>query len=92
METAPLESTSPPLVQRVPHKDHSAKITAIALALIALLFTGAGFILMGVGTTPATMHVGFGVMPYFMGSQLLLLSGGLFLLSLFFVTLGIRSN
>lgn len=52
------------------------RIAAVAVALIAMVLTGVGLILMGIGTNPSTMDIGYGVFPYLAGSQLVLL--GLF--------------
>lgn len=92
MQTKGAESTAAPssVTSEPPRKDFSAKITAVALVIIALFLSGSAFLLMGVGTTPSTMYIGFGVFPYFIGTQLLLLSGGLFLFGLFFACLGYK--
>lgn len=79
-----------PATTTPPRKDFSAKITAVALVIIAIFLSGVAFLLMGVNTTPATMHIGFGIFPFFFGTQLLLLSGGLFFFGLFFASLGYK--
>ncbi len=68
---------------------HEARVTAVALSLIALLLTGVGLCLMGIGTTPSTMHVGFGIFPYLAGSQIFLLGGGVLLGSIVFAGIAI---
>lgn len=62
-------------------KFREARVTAIALALIALFLAGFGLMLMGVGTTPSTMTFGFGIFPYLIGSLLGFLSVGVVLSS-----------
>ena len=53
-----------------------AKITSVALSIIALFLTGAGLILMGLQTLPATMHIGYGVALFFIGAQISAIGGG----------------
>lgn len=56
-----------------------SKITAIALGIISIFFVGLGCLFLGIGTTPATMSVGLGVLPYLIGIHLVFLGTGTFL-------------
>lgn len=53
-----------------------AKTTSVALAMIGLFLLGAGFVLMGLQTLPATMHIGYGVALFFIGAQIAAVGGG----------------
>ncbi|NGX55756.1 MAG: hypothetical protein KR126chlam2_01398 [Chlamydiae bacterium] len=64
----------------------NAKVTAVALTIIALLLVGAGLILMGIQTMSATMHLGLGVFLFFGGGQVVFIGAGQFMAAIGFAT------
>ncbi len=54
-----------------------ARTAIVALAVIAALVAAMGLTMMGLGTSPQTMTIGYGIIPYLFGSQLTILSGAL---------------
>jgi|GEM_PF-4667606 hypothetical protein len=57
-------------------KERDARITGLALGMIALLLFATACILYGVGTLPPTELMGFGMFPYLGGTFLSFLSLG----------------
>lgn len=80
--SSPLSETDAQNVQRdVEHydaQDRDARITVIALGMIALFLFTLACVFLGLGTMPPTTFMGLGMLPYLAGVFLNFLSLGIF--------------
>ncbi|NGX53453.1 MAG: hypothetical protein K1000chlam4_00165 [Chlamydiae bacterium] len=88
MKPDEIKSTTPPPSPIYKAKE-DAKVTAVALMVIALLLGGTGLILMGIQTMPETMHLGLGVFLFFGGGQMVFMGAGQFMAAIGFATYAI---
>ncbi len=80
-------------VRRYDAQDKDARITVLALGMIALFLFAVACVLLGLGTMPPTTFMGLGMLPYLGGVFLNFLSLGIFTGALVFsVVAAVRTH
>ena len=79
-------------VERYEAQDKDARVTVVALGMIALFLFSLACVLLGLGTMPPTTFMGLGMLPYLAGVFLNFLSLGVFMGALAFGVVAVRSD